>query len=995
MKKYQLALLGLATLSASASQDAVKDTSAEGYLARGILMYECKNFTGCIDQLTEAKRMTPPASIYEDAEYYIAMSKFKRGDGDCLSALQQFAQKYPASLRRFDVWFNIGNSYFNKGKYGEASIAYGKVDDNAFTGEDYADLVYRRAFCQLRLAQFDKAQRGFEKLKGTTKYREASGFYTAYVSYANGNYAEASRGFKSISRQSSLWNEAQYYLCQIQFEDGDFDSALTTGNKLLTANLTTDMKAELNRVLGESEYHLGNNDRAVELLDNYVEQCTGDPERSSLYILGVAAYRNGNYDQAIGKLDAVVNRDDTLAQSAYLYIGQAYLHQDNVSAASMAFEKAYKMSYDRDVQETAFYNYAIAQSRGARTPFSNSVKIFEDFLNRFPKSKHASDVEDYIINSYMANHDYENALTTINSISSPSTKMLRAKQNVLYRLGVQSLEAKQTKSAISYLTQAEKLAGYDKSISAETLLWLGEAYYKNGEYAKAVTKYNSFVSKAGTKADNYALANYGLGYANFQQKSYSAATEAFKKAVNTGDLEASLAADTYNRIGDCNYYSRNYSAAEQYYEKAMNSGSTHADYALYQQGFMRGLQRQHNEKIAIMDEVVDKYPNSTYAPKALYEKAQAYIALNSNTNAESAFRSLMSRYPQSAEARQGQLQLALLYNSEGKRSQARSEYQSLIRKFPSSEEAKVAIEDLKVMYADDGNLSAFKQFMSSVDSSYQMGSNEMDQLTFQSAESEYINSGKTQRLKSYLSSYPNGAYAGQAAYYLAENAHSNNDNNTALEYLEKALKAAPDASFAESALAMQGQLLAAKGNTSEAQHSFKQLEAKATTDSNKQLALMGLMRIARDNNDLTTASKYAIQLLAGSLDKEDKAEVLFTVAKAHRQSGNKQKAIEELKQLTDDMQSRYGAMGTVELAEIYYDDGKLDSAQKLLDKLIDSGTPQQYWLARGFILLSDVYAKRGDKFQAREYLESLRDNYPGKEADITEMINNRLKALKK
>ena len=66
----------------------------------------------------------------------------------------------------------------------------------------------------------------------------------------------------------------------------------------------------------------------------------------------------------------------------------------------------------------------------------------------------------------------------------------------------------------------------------------------------------------------------------------------------------------------------------------------------------------------------------------------------------------------------------------------------------------------------------------------------------------------------------------------------------------------------------------------------------------------------------------------------------------------------------------------------------------MVNKLLDSETTHQYWMARGFILLSDIYNKQGDKFQAREYLESLKANYPGKETDIKEMIEKRLKALK-
>ena len=54
------------------------------------------------------------------------------------------------------------------------------------------------------------------------------------------------------------------------------------------------------------------------------------------------------------------------------------------------------------------------------------------------------------------------------------------------------------------------------------------------------------------------------------------------------------------------------------------------------------------------------------------------------------------------------------------------------------------------------------------------------------------------------------------------------------------------------------------------------------------------------------------------------------------------------------------------------------------------GTPHQYWMARALIVLSDTYHANGDTFQASQYLESLRSNYKGDEADIRQMINARL-----
>jgi hypothetical protein len=59
---------------------------------------------------------------------------------------------------------------------------------------------------------------------------------------------------------------------------------------------------------------------------------------------------------------------------------------------------------------------------------------------------------------------------------------------------------------------------------------------------------------------------------------------------------------------------------------------------------------------------------------------------------------------------------------------------------------------------------------------------------------------------------------------------------------------------------------------------------------------------------------------------------------------------------------------------------------------IAKGTTHQYWMARGFILLSDVFIRKGDTFQARQYLTQLQNNYKGND-DIAGMITERLNTL--
>ena len=60
----------------------------------------------------------------------------------------------------------------------------------------------------------------------------------------------------------------------------------------------------------------------------------------------------------------------------------------------------------------------------------------------------------------------------------------------------------------------------------------------------------------------------------------------------------------------------------------------------------------------------------------------------------------------------------------------------------------------------------------------------------------------------------------------------------------------------------------------------------------------------------------------------------------------------------------------------------------------DAGTPHQYQLAEGFIALADAYRGQGKTYLAKEYLQSLKQNYPGKEKEILNAINSRLKSWK-
>jgi predicted negative regulator of RcsB-dependent stress response len=133
-------------------------------------------------------------------------------------------------------------------------------------------------------------------------------------------------------------------------------------------------------------------------------------------------------------------------------------------------------------------------------------------------------------------------------------------------------------------------------------------------------------------------------------------------------------------------------------------------------------------------------------------------------------------------------------------------------------------------------------------------------------------------------------------------------------------------------------------------------------------------------------------LRSARLSPEIEAEARSLRAKSYIALNEPARAEADLLALSRDTRTVYGAEGKYLLGQYYYDMNELDKAEKEMMDYIDKGASHQYWLARGFILLSDVFIRKGDESQARLYLTSLKNSYKGND-DIAGMIEERLNRL--
>lgn len=194
-------------------------------------------------------------------------------------------------------------------------------------------------------------------------------------------------------------------------------------------------------------------------------------------------------------------------------------------------------------------------------------------------------------------------------------------------------------------------------------------------------------------------------------------------------------------------------------------------------------------------------------------------------------------------------------------------------------------------------------------------------------------------------------------------------------------------------LAVNAENLYNSGDKAAALDAYRRLESSGI-EALYPSAVMGIMRSSGDNAEVIA---YAAKAAATpGLSAEEIDEARFMGAAASLASGkNRKEAVGSLRSLSESSDRLWGARAAVLLGETLLREGDAPGAEEVLLGLIDNGSDDNYWLARGYIVLADVYMAQDKDYLARLYLDTLRNNYPGKESDIKEMISSRLKKLDK
>jgi len=86
-----------------------------------------------------------------------------------------------------------------------------------------------------------------------------------------------------------------------------------------------------------------------------------------------------------------------------------------------------------------------------------------------------------------------------------------------------------------------------------------------------------------------------------------------------------------------------------------------------------------------------------------------------------------------------------------------------------------------------------------------------------------------------------------------------------------------------------------------------------------------------------------------------------------------------------------GAEAKYSISYIEFKKGNLDVAEKKIFELLSSSSSYEYWLAKSYILLGDIYVEKGNLFQAKHTYKSIMDNYDGE--DLKKIATDKYNAV--
>ena len=976
-------VLGMAfalTISASA-QKHIENYDPEVLFNEGVLLFQNQEYGAALSTFTQYRSLSADAKSQRcvDAQYYEAVSSLYLGHADGPAKVIKFVNDNPGSTWARHANFLYANNLFQNKKFKEALAIYEKTDAFSLTTDEAQQMQFNMGYAYFQSGDLDKASPLFHGLMmNDGKYRDSARYYYAHIQYVKEKYNEALENFHLLRANKDYANVVPSYIMQINYFKGDYQSVIEEGPEYIR-KADKKRKSEMAQIVADAYFQQKNYDKALEYYQIYTKNLTRNISREACYQMGVSNMMKGNFQGAIADLQKVAGSTDILSQFASYYLASCYAKTNEPKYARSAFYTAYSAGFDTEISEESLFNYARLSLIPGTDPFNEAVGLLDQFIADHPRSHRKAEAEEMAIYLLLNAKENDEALNRLEAMRNKSSELQTVYNELLYATGIESFQKGYYDRAQAYFSRIMNSRQITTN-KAEACFWMGESAYQMGDYTNAGKYLNQFkMMKGASSMPEYALANYDLGYIYYQKPDYQSAIGSFRRFVTSaGDSQTDLKTDAYIRLGDCFFMERSYTQAINYYDLATRVGKRNADYALYQQGLCYGAKGKVNQKIAILNDMLQAYPSTPYYEQALFEIGNTYLVHGDKRSAISNFNRLIKDRPRSSYTRQAMMKVGMIYYNNNQYDQALTNLKSLVASYPNTDESREALSIIRSIYMEQNKLDEYFGYVNA--NGEQVKVTQQDSLAFANAEGFFLD-GRYQQaqtaLQYYFDNFKRGAYLLKAHYYGLECAEKVGTQEQVIAHLNYILSQ-PDNDYTDNALLMMARIEYENNNYGKAGEYYERL-SRITEEPLKRLeALEGCMKSSFFQGKYDKAIEMGESLRQSrDLTDEQVNQINHIIGKSYFEKGNYGAAIEKLDKSARNDKSVYGAESAYYSAVASIKLKQYDEAENKVFNMADNFSKYDYWVAKSFIALADVYVAKENYFQAKETLRSVIDNYKG------------------
>ena len=977
----------LSAMPAFAQKTAANEDKIKIYNT-AIELYDKQLYNAAISNFMEYLPYAVDAVNISDVEYYIASCKLKLLHNNALSNMLDFMERYPNSRKLNNANFEVGDYHFNTAKYKAALGYYKKVVPANLKADERERLNYRKGYCLFKSGKLKEAKEALQPLTNTDNpYRKEATYYYGYVCYLDKDYKEALKAFKQVDDENL--GAVKLYIAEIYYLTGEYQKSIDYA----TAKDFAELNDKRDLLIGKCQYRLGNYEKAQE----YFDKCHYKIEElsnSEAYEIGYTYYSNKNCIKSSQLFERIANTGDAMAQSASYHLGDCFLKTGKKQNAFNAFYEAQRTEFNKEIQEEAMFAYAkLAQELGYP---SKAVTAYQKFIEYFPKSTYKNEVSKLLATLLYSSSDYKAAIAILEdmSISDETTKELY--QKILF-LRAQELYLQKEPAQAEAMFKRSMTYKIDNSIYSQCQYWLGEIEYNRGSNDNARSYYQKFIDNAESKNTKYyPEALYGIAYTYYNQQKFAEAANYFNRyKTSIGyTLPENMFHDATLRLGDCYFAIANYNAALDAYTYIISNRKGGADYAMYQQGMIYGLQGKMSNKINILKKISRDFPNSPYIPDAIFQTADVYLGQENYVEAERQLRYLIEDYPNSQWVKDCHVRLASIYYRQGDYDKALTEYKYIVKTYPGTAESQKAMKNAETTYKKQGQIKEYLEWAKSVPN-VNITTSKEDSLYYDAASRKYAAgdcNGAIRDFKDYLNNFSNGFFVLNANYCIGMCYFSQKDTNSAIPYI-KYVADNQNSEYKEECILKLSNIYINRKDCNSGLPYYELLEKYATNALSVRKSLYHQILCYNASNNLAKAAdKSKLLLKYESLSNAEKGLGNNTIGRnLLLDSAYLNTAKMYFAKTLKNQQDEYAAEAKYYEAYIRYSQDSLDKCKKSIMEFNHQFSNYDFWLGKTFILFSDYYVKKGDQFQAKATLNSVLENFDNPE--ILAIAREKLQAL--